>query len=59
VDELPKSPSHVILTPDKAAARVRDGEILNLTSLSAGLPPDIAWAYLRRAVEAGSPDISA
>jgi alkanesulfonate monooxygenase SsuD/methylene tetrahydromethanopterin reductase-like flavin-dependent oxidoreductase (luciferase family) len=59
VDELRRSPSHVILTPDEAAARVRDGEILNLTPLCGGLPPDTAWAYLRRAVEVSSPGISA
>jgi hypothetical protein len=51
IEELRASPSHVILTREEAAARIQDGEVLNLTPLCGGLPPEIAWPYLRRAVE--------
>ncbi|WP_179472838.1 LLM class flavin-dependent oxidoreductase [Mycolicibacterium vinylchloridicum] len=54
VEELRTSPSHVILTREQAAERIRNGEILNLTPLCGGLPPEIAWPYLRRAVAACS-----
>jgi alkanesulfonate monooxygenase SsuD/methylene tetrahydromethanopterin reductase-like flavin-dependent oxidoreductase (luciferase family) len=52
VDELRRSPSHLILTVDEAAARMRNGEMLNLTPLCGGLPPELAWPYLRRAADA-------
>jgi alkanesulfonate monooxygenase SsuD/methylene tetrahydromethanopterin reductase-like flavin-dependent oxidoreductase (luciferase family) len=51
IEELRASPSHVILTREEAAARIQDGEVLNLTPLCGGLPLEIAWPYLRRAVE--------
>ena len=52
VDELRQSPSHLILTVDDAAGRMRNGEMLNLTPLCGGLPPELAWPYLRRAADA-------
>ena len=52
VDELRKtSPSHVILSVDEAASRAAAGEVLNLSPLCGGLPPELAWPYLRRAVD--------
>jgi alkanesulfonate monooxygenase SsuD/methylene tetrahydromethanopterin reductase-like flavin-dependent oxidoreductase (luciferase family) len=59
VDELRRSPSHVILTPDEAARRVRNGEILNLTPLCGGAASRHRVGYLRRAVEVSLPGISA
>ena len=52
VDELRRSPSHLILTVDDAAARMCNGEMLNLSPLCGGLPPELAWPYLRRAADA-------
>ena len=52
VDELRQSPSHLILTVADAAGRMRNGEMLNLTPLCGGLPPELAWPYLRRAADA-------
>jgi hypothetical protein len=52
VNELRRSPSHLILTVDDAAGRMRNGEMLNLTPLCGGLPPELAWPYLRRAADA-------
>jgi alkanesulfonate monooxygenase SsuD/methylene tetrahydromethanopterin reductase-like flavin-dependent oxidoreductase (luciferase family) len=52
VEELRSAPSHLILTVDDAAARMRNGEMLNLTPLCGGLPPQLAWPYLRRAADA-------
>src|SRR5271154_5593307 len=47
VDELRKtSPSHVILSVDEAASRAAAGEVLNLSPLCGGLPPELAWPYL-------------
>lgn len=40
--------SHVILSVPQAISRVRDGQILNLSPLCGGLPPEIAWPYLKR-----------
>ena len=52
VDELRKtSPSHVIMSVDEAASRAAAGEVLNLSPLCGGLPPELAWPYLRRAVD--------
>lgn len=54
VEELRRtSTSHVILSKDEAAERVKAGEILNVTPLCGGIPPDVAWPYLRRLAELG------
>ncbi len=39
--------SHRILTVDQAVEMVRGGQPLGLTPLIGGLPPEIAWRYLR------------
>lgn len=52
VDELrAENRSHRILTVDEAIAHVRAGQLLNLHPLVGGLPPDIAWPYLRTVVD--------
>lgn len=52
VDELRRtSSSHVILSVDEAKARVADGEMFNLSPLCGGIPPDVAWPYLKRFAE--------
>jgi alkanesulfonate monooxygenase SsuD/methylene tetrahydromethanopterin reductase-like flavin-dependent oxidoreductase (luciferase family) len=43
--------SHRILSVDEAVELVRGGGLLALHPLVGGLPPDIAWTYLRTAVE--------
>jgi alkanesulfonate monooxygenase SsuD/methylene tetrahydromethanopterin reductase-like flavin-dependent oxidoreductase (luciferase family) len=54
VDELRESSrTHVILSVDEAAERVAGGEVMNLSPLCGGMPPDIAWPYLKRFVELG------
>ncbi|OBG19305.1 LLM class flavin-dependent oxidoreductase [Mycobacterium sp. 852002-51057_SCH5723018] len=40
--------SHVIISVPEAISRVRSGQILNLAPLCGGLPPEIAWPYLKR-----------
>lgn len=40
--------SHRIIDVDQAIDLVRAGESLNLSPLCGGVPPDIAWPYLRR-----------
>ncbi|MCW2650224.1 MAG: hypothetical protein JWR32_1200 [Mycobacterium sp.] len=44
------STSHVIIPVWEAVSRVRGGEMLNLAPLCGGLPPEIAWPYLKRRV---------
>lgn len=39
--------SHRILTPDEAVAFISAGNVLQLHPLIGGLPPEIAWRYLR------------
>lgn len=52
VDELRASgTSHVIISVPEAVSRVRAGQVLNLSPLCGGLPPDIAWRYLKRVGE--------
>jgi alkanesulfonate monooxygenase SsuD/methylene tetrahydromethanopterin reductase-like flavin-dependent oxidoreductase (luciferase family) len=52
VDELRANPtSHRIYSVDEAVARVRGGEVLNLSPLCGGVPPDVAWPYLKRVGE--------
>lgn len=41
--------SHRIIDTAQAFEIVRDGGFLNLSPLCGGIPPDIAWPYLRRA----------
>jgi len=49
VDELrASSRTHVILSADEAAERVAGGEVINLSPLCGGMPPEIAWPYLKR-----------
>jgi alkanesulfonate monooxygenase SsuD/methylene tetrahydromethanopterin reductase-like flavin-dependent oxidoreductase (luciferase family) len=52
VDELRRAPSHLVLSVDDAATRIAGGEMLNLSPLCGGLPPQLAWPYLRRAADA-------
>jgi alkanesulfonate monooxygenase SsuD/methylene tetrahydromethanopterin reductase-like flavin-dependent oxidoreductase (luciferase family) len=52
VDELREtSKSHVIIPVSEAISRVRAGKILTLSPLCGGLPPEIAWPYLKRVGE--------
>lgn len=52
VDELRNtSHTHVILSVDEAAERVRNGEMFNVSPLCGGIPPKIAWPYLERFAE--------
>ncbi|WP_319430405.1 LLM class flavin-dependent oxidoreductase [Mycobacterium sp. RTGN5] len=52
VDELRRtSSSHVILSVEEARQRVAAGEMFNLSPLCGGIPPDIAWPYLKRCAE--------
>jgi alkanesulfonate monooxygenase SsuD/methylene tetrahydromethanopterin reductase-like flavin-dependent oxidoreductase (luciferase family) len=52
VDELRRqATTHVILSVEEAAERVANGEVMNLSPLCGGMPPDIAWPYLKRFVE--------
>ena len=52
VDELrASSRTHVILSVDEAADRVAGGEVVNLSPLCGGMPPEIAWPYLKRFAE--------
>ena len=52
VDELRAlSRSHRIYSVPEAVERVRAGEIINLSPLCGGLPPELAWPYLKRVGE--------
>jgi alkanesulfonate monooxygenase SsuD/methylene tetrahydromethanopterin reductase-like flavin-dependent oxidoreductase (luciferase family) len=52
VDELRyESTSHVILPIDEARKRVAAGEVFNINPLCGGIPPEIAWPYLKTFVE--------
>lgn len=54
VDELRESSrTHVILPTAEAARRVAAGEVLNVSPLCGGIPPDIAWPYLERVAALG------
>jgi hypothetical protein len=56
VDELrATSRTHRIFTADEAVAYVRGGGMLALAPLCGGIPPDIAWKYLRYVDEAVMP----
>ncbi len=52
VDELRRqTTTHLILSVHEAAERVANGEVMNLSPLCGGMPPDIAWPYLKRFVD--------
>jgi hypothetical protein len=52
VEELrATSRSHRIVSVSQAIEMVRQGEMLNLSPLCGGMPPEIAWPYLRRVGE--------
>ncbi len=52
VDELrAQGASHRILTVDEAVAFIRAGNVLQLHPLVGGLPPEVAWRYLRTVTE--------
>ena len=50
------SKSHRILSVAEAVDRVAGGEMLNLSPLCGGLPPDLAWPYLKRVGEVVLPE---
>jgi alkanesulfonate monooxygenase SsuD/methylene tetrahydromethanopterin reductase-like flavin-dependent oxidoreductase (luciferase family) len=57
VNELREtSKSHRIIGVSEAVERVRGGELLNLSPLCGGLPPELAWPYLRRVGEVVLPE---
>lgn len=57
VDELRAAPSsHVIISVPEAISRIRGGQPLNLSPLCGGLPPEIAWSYLKRVGEVVLPE---
>jgi hypothetical protein len=57
VDELRDNPSsHVIISVPEAVSRVKAGQMLNLSPLCGGLPPEIAWPYLKRVGEVVLPE---
>jgi alkanesulfonate monooxygenase SsuD/methylene tetrahydromethanopterin reductase-like flavin-dependent oxidoreductase (luciferase family) len=50
------SRSHRIYSVSEAVDRVRAGEIINLSPLCGGLPPELAWPYLKRVGEVAMPE---
>ena len=57
IDELRgAAASHVIISVSEAISRVRAGKVLNLSPLCGGLPPEIAWPYLKRVGEVVLPE---
>jgi alkanesulfonate monooxygenase SsuD/methylene tetrahydromethanopterin reductase-like flavin-dependent oxidoreductase (luciferase family) len=59
IDELrATSHSHKIMTVAEAVEKIRGGEILNLSPLCGGLPPDIAWPYLKRVAHTVLPQVA-
>jgi alkanesulfonate monooxygenase SsuD/methylene tetrahydromethanopterin reductase-like flavin-dependent oxidoreductase (luciferase family) len=57
-DELrAENRTHRILGVEAAVALVRSGQPLQLHPLIGGLPPEIAWTYLRRVVEDVMPQV--
>jgi alkanesulfonate monooxygenase SsuD/methylene tetrahydromethanopterin reductase-like flavin-dependent oxidoreductase (luciferase family) len=54
IDELRyESTSHVILSVDDARKRLAAGEVFNINPLCGGIPPAIAWRYLKTFAELG------
>jgi hypothetical protein len=39
------------LSVEEATERVADGEVVNLSPLCGGIPPELAWRYLKRFAE--------
>lgn len=59
VDELrAMSRSHRVFSVAEAVEWLCRGEMLNLSPLCGGLPPDIAWPYLKRVAEAVLPEVA-
>ncbi|MBL7500773.1 LLM class flavin-dependent oxidoreductase [Frankia sp. CNm7] len=59
VDELrAENRNHIILTVDQAIERARAGQILGLQPLVGGLPPEIAWPYLRTVADKVMPALA-
>ena len=59
VDELrAANASHRVLSVEEAVEFVRGGQLLALHPLIGGLPPDIAWRYLRTAVDDVLPKVA-
>jgi alkanesulfonate monooxygenase SsuD/methylene tetrahydromethanopterin reductase-like flavin-dependent oxidoreductase (luciferase family) len=57
VDELRETgKSHVIISVPEAVSRIRAGNVLNLSPLCGGLPPSVAWTYLKRVGEVVLPE---
>jgi alkanesulfonate monooxygenase SsuD/methylene tetrahydromethanopterin reductase-like flavin-dependent oxidoreductase (luciferase family) len=52
------SRTHRIFTADEAIAYVRGGGMLTLAPLCGGIPPDIAWKYLRYVDDAVMPTLT-
>ena len=60
VEELrATSRTHRIFNADEAITHVRGGGRLTLAPLCGGIPPDIAWKYLRYVDEAVMPALRA
>jgi alkanesulfonate monooxygenase SsuD/methylene tetrahydromethanopterin reductase-like flavin-dependent oxidoreductase (luciferase family) len=59
VDELrAEDRSHRIVTVDQAVTMIGSGELLNLQPLVGGLPPEIAWRYVRTVTDEVMPRVS-
>jgi len=59
VDELrAENRTHRILTVDEAVEMVRGGQPLSMQPLVGGLPPEIAWRYLRVVTDDVMPQVS-
>jgi alkanesulfonate monooxygenase SsuD/methylene tetrahydromethanopterin reductase-like flavin-dependent oxidoreductase (luciferase family) len=59
VDELrATSRSHRVFSVAEAVEWMCRGEMLNLSPLCGGLPPDIAWPYLERVAETVLPEVA-
>jgi len=60
VEELREtSMSHVIIPTSEAISRVRAGKMLTLSPLCGGLPPEVAWPYLKHVGEVVLPAAAA
>ena len=46
----------MIISVSEAISWVRAGKVLNLSPLCGGLPPEIAWPYLKRVGEVVLPE---
>ncbi|MGI9576634.1 MAG: LLM class flavin-dependent oxidoreductase [Microthrixaceae bacterium] len=58
VEELrAENRSHRIITSDQAVAMIQAGEILQLQPLVGGLPPRVAWRYLRTVTDEVMPKL--